>query len=128
MLATHYGTGESAAKVTPDDILDGHSPEVRALTDQLRTLIKETLPEVREIAYPGWRGIGYHDLRAGYICAIFPQKNDVRLGFERGVRLPDPNGLLEGEGRQVRYVNIADSDGIQTAGLQQLLKAAAFQS
>ena len=114
----------SSPPIRPEDILSDHSPEVRTLAHRLRQLIGETIPEAGETAYPSWHGIGYRHPQVGYFCAIFPQVNHVRLGFEFGVLLPDPAGLLEGSGKQVRYASIWDEDSIPVAAIQELLRAA----
>jgi hypothetical protein len=107
--------------IKPEDILAEHTPEVRALAESLRQLIRETVPNAIELAYPVWHGIGYRHAECGYFCGIFPQKRGVKLGFEFGVLLPDPNGLLEGDGKQVKYVNIKISKDIQVGAIKKLL-------
>ena len=110
--------------VTPDDILAGHSLEVRGLAENLRRVIKETVPDAEEVAYPVWHGIGYRHSEAGYFCGIFPQHESVKLGFEFGVLLPDPEGVLGGDGRQVRYVTIEQGRGIPSEAIRKLVLAA----
>jgi hypothetical protein len=62
-------------------------------------------PDLSERLYPGWRGVGYRHPEAGYICGIFPQPDgEVRLLFEHGAAMPDPERLLEGAGTQTRYL------------------------
>jgi hypothetical protein len=97
---------------------------VRQLAEQLRKLIKETVPQAVERPYPGWRAIGYRHPDAGYFCGLFPLADRVDVAFEFGVLLPDPNAMLEGEGKQVRYVRIRQVQDIQTAPLIALIQAA----
>ncbi len=111
--------------LTPEDILAEHTPEVRALAELLRQLIRETIPEATEAAYPVWHGIGYRHPETGYFCAIFPFQDEVKLGFEYSVLLPDPTGLLHGDGRQVRYIHIRGQKDIRVRPLKALLRAAA---
>ncbi len=70
----------------------------------LRGLIRDALPEVEEAARPGWHAIGYRHPDQGYLCGIFPHDDAVKLGFEFGMLLPDPDRLLSGDGKQLRYV------------------------
>jgi len=109
---------------TVEDILKPHSPEVRALSEALRDLIKELVPNVREKAYAGWHALGYHSSN-GYFCAIFPYAEHVRLLFEHGVDLHDPDHLLEGTTKQVRYIPIHSSDDIHREAVTVLILAAA---
>lgn len=107
-----------------EDILARHNPEVRALVERLRKIVRDTVPDAVEAAYPGWHAIGYRHPGTGYFCGIFPQDASVKLGFEFGVLLPDPDGLLEGAGKQVRYVNIKENKDIRVSAIIKLLEAA----
>jgi hypothetical protein len=115
-------SSEGRAICPPEAILEGHAPEVRAIAARARALIKRELPDVEENGYPGWRLIGYRHGGA-YLGFVAPLKEHVRLGFERGVYLNDPEGLLEGEGTQVRYVRLSSED-LPEEGLTRLLKEA----
>ena len=99
-------------------------PEVREICDALRSLVRATAPEAKEVPYPSWHGIGYRHPQSGYFCAIFPQEDYVKLGFEYGVLLPDPDGLLEGTGKQVRYVMIHQLADIHAGAIRDLIVAA----
>ncbi|KAA5537184.1 DUF1801 domain-containing protein [Taibaiella lutea] len=76
----------------------------------LRALLLDKLPGITEqvdipakmIAY--CYGQKYTEL----ICTIIPSKKGLKLGFNRGTELPDPNNLLEGNGKISRYVVILD--------------------
>ena len=115
------GTSES---LPPEHILTGHTPEVRELCEALRRLLKDEVPEAIEVAYPSWHGIGYHHPQCGYFCAIFPMQEYVKLGFEFGVLLPDTEGILTGDGKQVRYVIIQQQEDIRAKEIRQLIQAA----
>lgn len=113
-----------AKTLSPEDLLADHTPEVRALAGELRQLIRAAVPEATEKAYPGWQGIGYRHPQAGYFCGIFPTADLVKLGFEFGVLLPDPDGLLEGSGSQMRWVLLRPGGAIPGDPIQALLQAA----
>ena len=108
----------------PEDILVDHSLEVRSLVEQLRSLIRETVPEAAELAYPVWHAIGYRHPHSGYFCGIFPHTDRVNLAFEFGVLLPDPQGILEGDGKQVRYMRIREPADIHSEAIQDLIQSA----
>ncbi|MDX1435204.1 MAG: DUF1801 domain-containing protein [Anaerolineales bacterium] len=107
--------------VSPEDILRGHSREVSEIAEALRSLIHETLGDMTEKAYPGWQGIGFRHPRSGYVCGIFPRETSARLLFERGVLLTDPNGLLEGDGKQTRHLDISSVDEIPREAIRLFL-------
>ena len=50
----------------------------------------------------------------------------VRLGFEYESSLTDDRGLLEGEGKQVRYVTVRDLGSIDPECLSALIAEAAM--
>lgn len=89
-----------------EDLLDEHTPEVADLTVQIRGLIRSVMPDAAERVYLGWHGVGFHHPTAGYVCAIFPAVDHVRVGFEHGHLLPDPDGVFDSGGNQVRYVTV----------------------
>ena len=109
----------------PEHILADHSPQVRALANQLRRLIRKTVPDAAEVAYPVWHGIGYRHPEAGYFCGIFPHKDGVKIYFEYGTLLPDPGGILEGQSlKKTRYINMKSIKDISNGPLKKLLRAA----
>ena len=110
--------------ITAEDIVANHSPEVRRLVERLRTLITETVPPATEHPYPVWHSIGYRHPQQGYFCGIFPQQDQVKVGFEYGLLLPDPEGLLQGSGKRVRYMHVLNLGELKEDALKALLLAA----
>ena len=95
--------------------------EVRTIAEELRKLIRETLPEAIESGHPTWHSIGYRHPKAGYVCGIFPHKDSVDLVFEFGILLSDPHRVLQGDGRQVRYIPITQIDEINELAIKLLI-------
>lgn len=98
-------TVEALMTEWPDDLLP--------IVDRMRRLVRDVAPEVSERAYPGWRLIGYRLNR--YFCGIYPVAGGVRLLFEQGRGLHDPDGLLEGDGSQTRHVDVHPGPGWEGA-------------
>ncbi len=94
--------------MTVDQLLDEHVPKIALIANTLRMLIRTSLPDAEERVYPGWHGLGYHLPTSGYLCGIFPKEDRVKLGFEHGASLSDPKGILQGKGKQVRYLVVTD--------------------
>jgi len=107
-----------------NDLIASHVPAIRDLIEALRRLIATAVPEASEQAYSGWHSINYRHPTRGYFCGIFPREEYVDLVFEFGVLLPDPDGLLQGEGKQVRFVRFTSEADIRPKPLQKLLLAA----
>ena len=113
-----------APSATPEDILAPLPHEVRALAQQLRGLMRELVPDATERASRGWNSISYHDAQSGYFCGIFPRPPAVRLLFEHGAALPDPDHLLTGDTRQVRWIDLRPGEPVPREGIARLVDAA----
>ena len=45
--------------------------------------------------------------------ADIPYEDHIKIYFEHGIRLPDPHGVLEGDGRQTRYVRVQSAKDVR---------------
>jgi hypothetical protein len=79
------------------------------MVQALRRIVRAALRTAEERVYPRWRGLGYHDPEAGYLCGIFPAGGAVRLYFEHGRVLPDPDRLFTRRLAQTAYVEVRDA-------------------
>jgi DNA transformation protein len=111
-----------ARTVPPERILEGHSPGVRNLAQRLRRIVLEEAPEAEEAGYVGWRLIGYRSPH--YFCFVAPHADHVRLGFEHGVQLADPEGVTEPMGKQVRFVRCTPDHSLPVRAIRSLIRAA----
>ena len=122
--------GPGAVNVNePDDLLaaellSGYPEGVVVVAYWLRGVVTAAVPDAVETVYTGWKGFGYRTSGAGYFCAVFPRPAGAQLSFEHGALLPDPHGLLRGDGRQVRHVDVRAVDDPPAAHLVELLDAA----
>jgi hypothetical protein len=106
-----------------DELLARCEPRVRRLAEAARKRILVVVPEATEKLRPGWSLIGYN--APAYFAFILPTRYQVRIGFEWGVMLPDPKGLLEGDGSQVRYFTLGTAAALRSPELSAFLRAAA---
>lgn len=65
-----------------------------------------------------------HAPDVGYFCGVFPRAGVAQVGFEFGTLLPDPEGLLQGGGAQLRYVVLVPGEPFPARALAALLEAA----
>ena len=110
-----------------DEIVSSVSPHARQLAEQTRSLIKTVYPGVVEVPWPKQRVIGYGvgpKKMSEHFCYISVSKNHINLGFMYGAELPDPEGLLEGEGKLLRHVRITQSEQLSDPALRRLLEVA----
>lgn len=110
-----------------DEIVSGVSSQARQLAEQARALIQTVYPAVVEVPWPKQRVIGYGvgpKKMSEHFCYISVSKDHINLGFMYGAELPDPEGLLTGEGKLLRHVRITRSEQLSDPALRQLLEAA----
>ncbi|OGS79785.1 MAG: hypothetical protein A3D31_07465 [Candidatus Fluviicola riflensis] len=90
----------------------------------LRELVISTLPDITEQIDVSAKMIAYcyGNKYAELICVIIPSKKGLKLGFNRGTSLPDPNGLLKGTGKISRYVEIKKTEDIQDPAVKVLIE------
>ncbi|MEO1244159.1 MAG: DUF1801 domain-containing protein [Pseudomonadota bacterium] len=67
---------------------------------QLRAVILAAVPDANEAMK--WGQPCYS--RNGLFCYLQRSKQHVTLGFQKGARMNDPEGLLEGDGKQMRHL------------------------
>jgi hypothetical protein len=110
-----------SSTTTVDSVVDGHAPPVREIVERLRAIIREVAPEAVESANPVWHSLSYKHPASGYFCGIFPQADRVDVAFEFGVLLPDSEGVLEGAGKQVRYLRLRAERDLREEAFRRLL-------
>ena len=112
------------AGFTIDDLLGLYPPPIRNTVGRLRRMVLEVAPDAVEKANKGWRSISYRHAQMGYFCGIFPFDEWVDLIFEFGVLLSDPEGILEGGARQVRYLRFHGPSEVRVRRVKQFVRAA----
>jgi Domain of unknown function (DU1801) len=115
--------------IPPEALLAPYPPSHRKLANALRSLVKRAVPEAIERVRTGWGVIGY-DVPVGRGARLFafvwPEPEHVHLGFQHGVLMDDPDGLLQGAGvtKRVRWLTLLAIDEIPPTA-EELLREAA---
>lgn len=104
-----------------DRLFASFDPEIAKLTMDLRKAVHEVVPNVQEKVSFGWLGITLATADVGFFGGIFLTKQMVKLGFDFGPRLQDPEGLLDRSRKRVHYVMLQPGDTIPKSGLVPLL-------
>lgn len=102
--------------------LDPYHPEVQAIAHELCRIVNDTAPQLSEEVKFGWKNITYAG--KGIVCAVQPYSQYVSLHFYKGTELKDPDGVLEGGGKQLRHVKVHSLDDINEKVLVPLIKQA----
>ena len=94
-------------ELTPEDYLMGLTEEIQEIIEELRTIIKKAVPEASEYAEKDMLAyaLGPNTYKHS-ICVISGYKNHATLGFIRGIKLKDPQELLQGEGKTARHLKL----------------------
>lgn len=115
--------------MTPElqKIIAEATPPLQVLLIETRQLILTVYPLVTEVPWVRQKTIGYGigpKKMSQHFCWIALYKQYLNLGFNYGTSLPDPQGLLEGNGKLLRHVPIRQLADLQQPGLVILLEAA----
>lgn len=106
--------------MTVDQFMKTVDPKYRELVQEIRRIIKETLPEAQELVK--WDKPTY--LMSGVnVVWIMVYRDHVNLGFFQGAKLKSKR--LEGTGKGLRHVKIWRREDIDPKEFSRLLKEAA---
>ena len=108
-----------------------YGPHLSDLTLALREMVLEEAPDAKESIVKGYAlAIGFSftgkPLKDGF-CHVVTYGTHVNLGFNRGAQLPDPNGMLKGNGKAIRHITIHDQSELERPFLRRYLQAAIDQ-
>ncbi|MYD09814.1 MAG: DUF1801 domain-containing protein [Chloroflexi bacterium] len=112
---------------TFEDIIAQASPEIQALARAARALLADVMPGVTEVPWARQKIAGYGvgpKKMSEHFCYIAPFKRHLNFGFMYGAHLPDPDGLLEGKGADLRHVKIRSETDLEQPALRQLVESA----
>ena len=108
--------------------LKPYDPEIRDLALQLRALVLEEMAPCYENIYDAYRavaiGYGASDRLSDGILHIAVYAKGVNLGFNHGATLPDPKGILDGNGKQIRHIKIRKPEDLSRPELRAYIKRA----
>jgi len=104
------------------------APEIAERARDCRAAVRRRLPTANELVYDNYNAlaIGYaaDERLSGVIFSLAIYPRNVLLYFARGKALPDPRGLLRGEGKQGGYVCLSGAETLDDPGVSALLTAA----
>jgi hypothetical protein len=113
------------AQAQLDSFIDKFTAEVAALTRELLEKMKARVPGASILVYDNYNalaiGFGPSDKAGQAVLSLAVMPRWVTLCFLRGVGLPDPHGLLNGSGNQVRHIRLHTPEAIDDSRIQALI-------
>ncbi len=107
-------------------------PKIRALIRSVRRAMRRRLPTANELVWDNYNFfvIGYSPTErpSDSIGAIAAASNGVGWSFYRGASLPDPRGILLGEGKQNRFLRLESARILDRPEVEALFAAAIAQN
>jgi hypothetical protein len=104
-------------------------PHNASLIRQCRAELRKLLPTAFELVYDNYNFfvIGYSSSERPSDCivSIAASANGVGLSFYRGASVADPSHLLQGSGKQNRFIRIPAIETLHDAGVVALIGTAA---
>jgi hypothetical protein len=117
-----------SAKEQLDRFLDAFTPEIAAFARVALVKMRKRLPNAVEMIYDNYNalacGFGPTEKTSEVIFSIAIYPKNVSLFFLQGAALPDPKGLLQGEGNVVRYIRLEDGKTLDRADVKAMMAAA----
>ena len=108
--------------------IDRYTPEIAADARQALEFLSGRLPTATRLVYDNYNalvvGFGTSEKVGDIILSIALYPRWITLFFLRGTVLPDPEGLLEGDGSTVRSVRLDPVSRLKTAEVGALIDAA----
>jgi hypothetical protein len=118
-MAPKAGKSKKAKK---NAYVQDDNPALLKVVRGVRSLVKATVPGTK-ITVNSW-GIPTFQTKDPF-CFYMVGKNHVTLGFHYGASLDDPEGLLEGTGKNLRHVKLRTMEDLEKKGLKELALTAA---
>ena len=109
------------------DFIAKFDPPNQALIRAVRQAMRAWLPGAWELVYDNYNFfvIGYSPTErpSDLLFSIAAAANGVSLFFAQGRKLADPKGMLEGEGKQVRFIRLRSANDLDRAEVKALMAA-----
>ena len=107
--------------------LEAYDRPISNLALALREIILEEAPDASESIYQVYTvaiWFGFSGKMKDMFCYIATNSKHVNLGFPRGAALPDPNRVLEGEGKTMRHIKLASERDLERPFVRRYIQAA----
>ena len=110
--------------------LEAYDRSIADLAFALREIILEEVPDASESIYQVYTvaiWFGFSGKMKDMFCYIATNARHINLGFPRGATLPDPDRVLEGEGKTMRHIKIANPSDLERSLVRRYIRASIDQ-
>ena len=110
--------------------LTAYDRPIADLALALREIILEEAPDASESIYQVYTvaiWFGFSGKMKDMFCYITTNAGHINLGFPRGATLPDPNRVLEGEGKAMRHIKFRSMSHLERPFVRRYIQAAIEQ-
>jgi len=110
--------------------LTAYDPSIADLALALRQIVLEEAPDASESVYQVYTvaiWFGFSGKMKDMFCYIATNARHVNLGFPRGASLPDPNRVLQGDGKTMRHIKFASERDLERPFVRRYIQAAMEQ-
>ena len=105
-----------------------YEPSVAKLARACRRAMRRRLPTANELVYDNYQflAIGYcpNERPSDAIVSLAISPKGVSLCLIHGAKLPDPDGIMQGEGKQTRFVRLASANTLSEPAVRRIIDAA----
>ena len=119
---------QTAAQAQLDGFLDKFLPEIAARARGCIARMRTRLPGALELVYDNYQAlaVGYAptERASDAIFSIVVMPTKVSICFTYGAGLPDPHGVLNGAGNQIRHVRLPMPETLDEPALSQTMDIA----
>ena len=126
--STQSAVARRSAEAELRTLIAKFAPAHLRLLGAMRRWLRKRLPTAHEVVYEyrDWFVISYSPNEHGYegVLAIRASANGVKLYFNRGKELPDPEKLLQGSGKQTRSIDVEGASTLARPEVARLIDEA----
>jgi Domain of unknown function (DU1801) len=125
------GKGSALSEKQLSKFIAKFEPKHRALIGSVRRALRKRLPTANELVWDNYNFfvIAYSatERPSDSIVTLAAASNGVGLSFYRGSTLPDPHGILQGSGKQNRFIRLESAKTLVRPEVEALIAAAVAQ-
>ncbi len=127
-LSTQSAVARRSAEAELRTLIARFAPAHQRLIGAMRRWLRKRLPTAHEVVYEyrDWFVVSYSPNERGYegVLAIRASADGLKLFFNRGKGLPDPEKLLRGSGNQTRWIHLEGASTIARPAVGHLIDEA----